>query len=183
MNKKAIWVTASLLLVYFIFTSGLYYWASRCEETDKLITPYSFALSGGERGFTGIATKSDIDCIKWLLKEGNPNYEIAGDSNANYLLMGYFVLNDTKISRLVSLGQFYKAKHCYLLLTQHNIQDGVFTFLADVGLRVQYPFTISSNIMTYEVFDITQSNYRVVRSVAIREVYRSGDSVVVERQD
>jgi hypothetical protein len=170
-------------LVYFLFTSGFFYWVSGCEETAKLITPYSFALSAEERGFAGITTKSDMDCVQWLLKESNPNFKITGDSNANYLLIGYFVLNDTKDSRLIPLENFYETGHCYLLLTRWNAHNGVFILTADVGvgLRVRCPFVINSGVMIYEVFDVTQPNFRIVRDVTIHEVYRSGDSVVVEK--
>ena len=41
MNKVAIWITTILLLIYFIFTSGLYYWASGSDETGSFIVPFS----------------------------------------------------------------------------------------------------------------------------------------------
>jgi uncharacterized membrane protein len=174
MSKKAIWIFVGIFLAYFIFTSGFYYWVSGCNETARLITPYSFALSAEEKGFTGITTKSDMDCIRWLLEESNPNFKIAGDSNTIYLLIGHFVLNDTESTRPISLEQFYEAEHCYLLLTQQNIRDGVLISPVDVGLRARYPFTINSGVT---VFDEAQQNRRIV----VHEVYRSGDSVVVEK--
>lgn len=182
MNKKASWIFVAIFLAYFVpFTSGFCYWASGCEETEKLITPYSLALSAKERGLAGITTKSDMDCIKWLLQESNPNFKMSGDLNTHLLFTGYFASYEIENTRFIELEKFYKTEHCYFLLTQQNIRNGVFILPSDIGLRFQYSFIINSSEITYEIWDTTTPNHRAVRTVAIHEVYRSGDSLVVEK--
>ena len=89
MSKTAIWLTAGILLAYFIFTSGLVYEATGSDVTDKFIVPYSASLSGERAGLFGVYTKGDIKCAEWLAYESDPTIPIVGDGNAWLLMKGY----------------------------------------------------------------------------------------------
>ena len=39
------WILSGILIVYFVFTSGLVFELTKSESTDKLETPYSSRLS------------------------------------------------------------------------------------------------------------------------------------------
>jgi len=171
--------------------SGLFYWASGCEETGKLITPYSWALSADEMGFTPIATKGDIDCIHWVLEETDPDIIIVSDSNGVFLFEGYteYISKDYEPirgegDRLLWINDIFDLDQCYLFLTDWNTRKGKYTECVDVGLKVNRAFTISNNengCLTY-VADVRESGgIIVVKTVLIKEVYRSGDSVIYEK--
>ncbi len=89
MSKIAIWSTTGILLAYFVFTSGLVYEATGSEVTDKLIVPYSAALSGERTGLFGVYIEDDIRCAEWLAYESDPNIPIVGDGNTWLLMKGY----------------------------------------------------------------------------------------------
>ena len=183
MNKASTWILVVIFLVYLVFTSGLYYWASGCKTTEKLITPYSLALSGEITGLTAVASQSDIDCINWLLEKGNEDLKISGDLNSNYLLVGYFPPYQEENTRILMLEQFQGEKHCYLLLTHQNMDSGIL-ILADnhgEGLRVGHPFILTPNKLYYEVTVSTQSYKSECRVDNTTVVFRSGNSVVLEK--
>lgn len=186
MNKKAIWIITSILLAYFVFTSGLYYWASGCDVTDKLITPFSWALSAKERGFTPIATKSDMDCIRWIIDNGDTELAVARDSNGAFLMIGWMKIatgasydRARSTGKVVGFADIKATPNCYIFITDWNSRNGKYTYCSDVGLRKHYPFCIekvkNGYILTYEYVS------NVPQSILMGEVYRSGNSVVYER--
>jgi hypothetical protein len=97
MSKTAIWLTTILLLIYFIFTSGLVYEVTGSNATDKFIVPYSAALSGERTGLIGVYTKDDVKCAEWLAYKSNQGIPIVVDSNAWLLMKGFI----TQPSRLM----------------------------------------------------------------------------------
>jgi uncharacterized membrane protein len=179
MNKTSIWIFVSIFLVYLVFTSGLYYWASGCKVTDKLVTPYSLALSAEETGLAGIATKSDIDCVNWLLEKSDKNLKIAGDTNGHCILMGYF----EEGRRIILLEPFHGEEHCYLFLTHQDTESGLFILPDNMGegLRVKHPFILTPDKIYYEVSQSTKSYQVECRADATTVIFRSGDSIVIEK--
>lgn len=173
MTKKAIWITASLLIIYFAFTSGFVYWATRCQETEKLIMPYSYALSAKEQGLAGVTTKADMDCVKWLLRKSDKSIEIAGDTNVIFLLEGYFESYYVDEDRFAPIENFDTKEHCYLFLNEWNIEHSKYLLSSDVGLREQYSFTIVDGIIYYEVYNSKTINHREIKSVPIIGIYQS----------
>jgi hypothetical protein len=89
MSKIAIWITTAILLAYFVFTSGLVYETTGSEVTDRLIVPYSAALSGERTGLFGVYTEDDIRCAEWLAYESDTSIPIVGDGNTWLLMKGY----------------------------------------------------------------------------------------------
>lgn len=190
MTKLGIWLTVGILLPYSVFTTGLFYWASRCEVTDRLITPFSWALSAEERGFVSIATESDIDCVHWLLDEGDPDLRVACNVNGTVLLMGYMEHlgggpSEDKPWR--AINYIFLLDECYLFLTDWNTRHGEYIMGSDIGLRFIYPFRIEDvgdgclwyvNIVP-RLCGVEQIKGQ--QRVPIQEVYRSGNSVVYEK--
>ena len=181
MTKPTIWVTTSLLIIYFIFTSGCVYWVTGCQETEKFITPYSYALSGKETGIVGVTTKADMDCVKWLLEESDKTIEIAGDTNVIFLVGGYFESYYIDEDRFVPIESFDKEDRCYLFLNEWNMEHGKYLLSSDVGLREQYKFWIGNGIIFYECFNSKNIERVEVRSIPITEVYRSGNARIYEK--
>ena len=184
MSKIAIWLTTGMLLIYFVFTSGLYYWASGCEVTDKLITPFSWALSAKERGLTPIATEGDMDCIRWLVDESKQDLVIVGDTNSVALLEGHIEYwADVRRDRIRNIKDIFSLDRCYLFLTDRSMRYGEYTYCTDVGLRRHYAFDISDNgdgCLTYTA-DVPEGDVIVTKTTLIKEAYRSGNSRVYEK--
>ena len=190
MNKIAIWLTTGMLLIYFVFTSGLYYWASRCEVTDEFITPFSWALNA-ENGFTLIATEGDINCVQWLLEESDSDLVFVCDSNGAFLFTGHMevvpsvsVRNCAEKDRLEWINSIFTLDRCYLFLTDWNIRNRQYIECTDVGLRTHFHFNISDKgdgCLDYSADILKEDKSIVVKTVSIKEVYKSGNSAVYEK--
>lgn len=187
MSKKVTIIVSSILLVYYIFTSGLWFFLTDCQEISKLTTPFSWALSAERTGLTGIATKDDINCVKWLLYKSDPKIKITGDSNAIFMITGYTeLISDTwaaigREDRLKTLYALPKEKESYIFLTSWNTRHKRYIETVDVGLRSSYPFAIDGSVLVYLTTNIDAPDQRVLIAFKVKEVYRSGDSVVYER--
>lgn len=185
MSKIAIWLTTGMLLIYIPFVSGFFYWVSGCEVTDKLITPFSWALSAKEMGLTPIATKGDVDCIRWLVDESKQDLVIVGDTNSVCLLEGHiqYWANPAR-DRIRDIKDIFSLDRCYLFLTDRSIRYGEYTYCTDIGLRKHYAFDISDNgdgCLTY-VADVPQRDGTIVtKTTLIKEVYKSGNARVYEK--
>jgi hypothetical protein len=68
MAKKVSIAICTLLLVYFLFTSGLVFEAVGSEDVGRVDTPYSIALSGERTGILEMYTDGDADCARWLAR-------------------------------------------------------------------------------------------------------------------
>lgn len=183
MNKVAIWATSILLIVYFIFTSGLYYWASGNDETAKFIIPFSWSLSALDKGFTPIATQGDLDCIQWVVEEGDNTYATLCDSSGAYLMTGWWgrsgvpfrdVKGNIKMFVIFIQSQFDKF---YVFVTDWNYEHSAFIDCADIGTRRHHPYTITQTGegLIMSVPDVVTGK---VESFKVREVYRSGNSFI-----
>lgn len=182
MSKIAVWLTALLLLVYLVFTSGLFYWLSECEVTNSLVTPFSWALSDRERGLTPIATKGDIDCVHWLIDNEDKNSVTMGDSNGSYLLRGWVVPPVAAIDFVESNPKSTYGT-LYIFLTDWNVRYGKYTYCTNVGLRTHYPYHIdvakNGEILIYGFGDPTNKK----PPLSVKVVYKSGNSVIYQKVD
>ena len=191
MNKVAIWITTALLLIYFIFTSGLYYWASGSDETGSFIVPFSWSLSAREKGFTPIATQGDMDCIRWLLVDSNLSIPIAGDSNGVFLLSGWsgnfyaYTGNSANRGVIHNIFNIADAYPCYIFLTDWNVRNNKYTECSSVGLRRHYPYSIEKmpnsgyEVITFNHLINVFPPYQVIpQQYVVREVYHSGGAYI-----
>ena len=86
-NKR--WFLPTLLLVYFMFTSGLVFEAIQSNAIEKVSLPYSLSLSSGRTGIGGVYNKDDLACAKWIASESNQEFFILTDVNTKRLLQGF----------------------------------------------------------------------------------------------
>jgi len=187
MSKVAIWFTVTILLVYFVFTSGFYYWVTGCNDVMILDTPYSWALSARDNGVTGIASDADLDCVDWLLTESDQDVLIACDSNALYLISGYteLIANSWeqygKRDRLIPMGKTPEPERCYIFMTEWNTRNSKYIVPTGVGLRRSPDIVFDGHNIFYDTYDSNRPGiiYSVVANVI--EVYRCGSAVVVEK--
>jgi len=191
MNKVAIWITTILLLIYFVFTSGLYYWASGSDETGSFIVPFSWSLSAREKGFTPIATQGDMDCIRWLLTDSSMNIPIACDSNGAFLLSGWsrnfydYIGNGANRGVIQDIFKIDDSSRCYIFLTDWNVRNSKYTECSSVGLRRHYPYIIEKMPNSgYEVITLNHlinvfPPYNIIpQQYVVREVYHSGGAYI-----
>ncbi len=192
MSKKSVWVTVAILLLYFVpFTSGLWYWASGTQVTDKLITPFSWALSAEERGFTPIATKGDMDCVHWLIESGNQNLATVSDSNGLFLLIGWEektgVFAGSGLARMRFMYDVISIPQCYVFLTDWAVTQGKYIDCTGVGLRtyLSYRIEVKANgdlwLYVYGYKPKTLQPSSTAQPSLVKEVFRSGNSVVYEK--
>lgn len=142
-------VIAVVLVVYYVFTSGLVYTLTRSEVPElTLQTPYSVAYNY-HQGLIGIFKKDDINCAKWLIENMKDKQVHTGFTDM-YLFLGYVEYN----------GQFVekapKESH-YLFLSSQNIKLNKMTTWTEPAMRKFVNLPDTSNMI---------------------EVYRSGESVV-----
>lgn len=186
MNKVAIWFTSILLIVYFIFTSGLYYWASGSDETERLIVPFSWSLSAEDKGFTPIATQGDLDCIQWVVEEGDSSYATLCDSSGAFLMTGWWgrslipfrdVKGNIKMFVIFIQSQF---DNFYVFVTDWDYKHSEFIDCADIGTKRHYPYTLiqTEGGLTMSVPDFVTGK---VESFKVKEVFRSGNSYIYEK--
>jgi len=151
-SKMSVWIYTVVLLSYFAFTSGAIYEAMGSNVTNKLIVPFSYALSGERTGLAGVHTEDDIRCVEWI-KEHNA-YPVLGDYNGRNLLVGYVKKSNTYGNVMLP----YMEDDFYYLMrswnTKHNKMIGG-QQISGVRIMVDLP---------------DMSDWK--------EVYRSGNSVV-----
>lgn len=129
----------SLLITYFLFTSGLVFEASGSTNIDHLDIPYSLALSAERTGVTPLTTQDDIDCMKWLRKNWNGKYQVIGDYNtfvlitANTEILYRLNLNRRKGSLIDILDE------CYIFISSWNTRHKQYIESVGTGIRKAYP--------------------------------------------
>jgi uncharacterized membrane protein len=166
MNKLAIWLSTGVLLFYFAFTSGVVYEATRSNVMDKLVVPFSLALSGERTGLVGIYTDDDIRCVEWLAKNRDSNIPIVGDYNISHLMRSFVSDANEMIPSILEKEQY---EQCYIVVRAWNFQHQEYIFSLRAmsgrgeGLRVSRP--LSS-----------------IDATSWQELFRSGDSVVYKRK-
>jgi uncharacterized membrane protein len=183
MSKPTVIFAVVIIFVYFIFTSGLWFWISDCKDTTKIITPFSYSLSGEKTGLVGITTQGDLDCIDWILNKSDQSLKVMVDSNAVYLLTGHlekflatWVIYG-KEDRLLTLNAIPKMRKGYIFLTSWNTKYGKYIEPSDVGLRRAYPIVVVDGYLFYTGFD-SNTGATSLESCKVKEVYRSGNAVV-----
>ena len=84
-------ILSSILLVYFVFTSGLMFELTKSEVTFKVEIPYSLALSGERTGIVGVFTDGDMRCAEWIKNNSDDELPVLTDVNAGKLLEGMII--------------------------------------------------------------------------------------------
>lgn len=187
MSKSVIVFTAIVLIMNFIFTSGFWFWLSDCKDTSRITTPFAYSLSAEKTGLVGITTQSDLDCIDWILNKSDQSMKVMVDSNAVFLMTGHLEKFQAtwivygKADRLLSLFAIAKFQNGYIFLTDWNTRHERYIEPSDIGLRNAYPVSVKDGTMALVVFDVNTRATSLI-TCNVKESYRSGNSVVYERQ-
>jgi len=80
---------AGLMIVYYIFTSGLVFEIMKSNSIDNLSTPYSAGLSAERTGVYSIYTTDDVKVVEWLAANNDGKTRIVGDYNGRNLIASY----------------------------------------------------------------------------------------------
>jgi len=81
------WLALPILLLYFIFTSGLVFELVGQSNTSVVDTPYSFALSSSRLDLTGIFNRRDGAAARWLSQHASDNSTVYTDVHTWKIIM------------------------------------------------------------------------------------------------
>lgn len=161
MARRSVIAAAVLLLVYFVFTSGMVYELTGSEETNKLITPYSLSLSGWRTGLVGVYTEDDQKMAGWIATQSNQKVPTVCDGNTALLMRSYAYAQTIQLTTFE--GSVSPDPH-YLAYNVWNIETGkAITGAWTAGLR--------------EISPLPEPDMNLYA-----EVFRSGKAVVYERR-
>lgn len=140
MSKKAIWVVTSILLIYFMFTSGFTFEATKSKASDRIDIPYSIGLSAERTGVSNVVDKDDMECILWLKENWNGKSDVVTDYNTYCSVLPYIPVyfnlfyNDRK-------GMFHRMPEgeCYIFVSSWNTRHQKYIEAIGVGRRKSYP--------------------------------------------
>jgi len=126
MSKIGIWVSVSLLLVYFMFNSGFVYEALKYETASKIDIPYSYALSADRVGMVGIFNEDDLKCAEWYI-EHMDSMPIVADCHS-YRIFAKFGMRP--------IAWFWDMpEEGYVFLSTWNVEHGEYVDAIGVGQR------------------------------------------------
>jgi uncharacterized membrane protein len=151
----------TILVVYFIFTSGFVFEITQSKSTAQIDVPYNTALSAERTGIVGIFTDCDVKCAKWITEKTPKNSLVAGDVNSSLLLMSF--ITQDRIRKTISDKVYdYETlpKTCYIMVLDWNVRHNQFVRVAGTGTR--------------QILDMPELNYP--------EVYRCGNSRVLYKE-
>jgi len=83
------WAIPSVLVVYFIFTSGFIFEVTKTTGIDSIQTPYSVSLSAERTGVVGTYSEDDVKVAKWLNDNKKSDVPIVCDYNSWHLITDY----------------------------------------------------------------------------------------------
>jgi len=133
------WILSGILIIYFVFTSGLVFELTKSESVDKLDTPYSSRLSAERTGIVGVFTEDDIACAEWLAINTDGESPIYADINGFLLLTGH-IEPYTQLQEPI-VGKIDMSSRGYIFLTEWNIRhDKMVLHSGQSGFRVYAEF-------------------------------------------
>jgi len=86
-NHYVNWLALPVLLIYFIFTSGLVFEMVGQSDTNVIDIPYSFALSSNRLDLTGIFNQHDRAAARWLSQHASDNSTVYTDAHTWKIIM------------------------------------------------------------------------------------------------
>lgn len=167
-NKK--WTVPVVLLVYFVFTSGLVFEATQSNVFERIDMPYSLSLSYERTGIVGVFNNDDLDCVKWLVNSSNQELPIVGDVNTKRLLHGF-------MEEYPRLYYDTSCRFCYawtLWCTPDNYYVFLSTWNVEHNKAVSYPD--EGHVGVRELRDIPNDVYD------LPIVYQSGKAIVLLKE-
>jgi len=130
---KSKYVICGLLILFFIFTSGLVFELTKSKAIDHVDMPYTVALSAERTGILGIFNDNDAFCAYWLGNQSDKSIVIYGGYNAISLVMDY----SKDFPRFKNTDE-PRETH-YVFLTTWNVEHNVLVLGSTPALRVYRP--------------------------------------------
>jgi hypothetical protein len=162
MTRKSDIIAISVLMFYFLFTSGFIYEIMGSTITNQMVVPYSIALSGERTGLVGLFTEDDQRCAEWIVYHGDRVIPVVCDGNIGLFLRSYERSNTQQLTDFT--GVFDTATH-YLFIGSWNTETGkIVVGATSAGLR-------------------DMGKLPAVDSALYNEVFRSGDSIVYIKRE
>jgi hypothetical protein len=130
----------SVLLIYYLFTSGFIFEVTKSEVTDRVDIPFNYALSAERTGIVMVATQDDMNCMDWLNVNWDKKLPIIGDYNSYCLIQGnipayFFLTNNLRKGDLTHIPD-----DCYIFVSSWNGEHG--KFIEPTGIGVRKPFDL-----------------------------------------
>ena len=131
-DKIKNWLACGILVVYFVFTSGLVFKFAGYKELSIQSTPPGIALSNERIGLFGVHYEGDLECAEWLAYESK-NIPIISGLHGGRLLCSYIpsfprLFKELQDYRLITVGNLWnppEADNYYIFLTERNVTEGV----------------------------------------------------------
>ena len=140
----------SILIIYFLFTSGFIFEATKSESTEKLDLPFSYGLSAERTGIIGVATQDDLNCLNWINENWDGKSHVIGDYNS-YCLIQSWVTNYFSLSNNLRYGTLVALpKDCYIFISSWNGENQKYIEPSGVGLRWQFPLPEIKQPIAYQ---------------------------------
>lgn len=121
----------SILLIYYIFVSGISYELFSPLTTDHIETLYNIGLSASRTGIAPVADVDDIKALEWLRKNA-VGRKIVGDYNG-YCLVHGVLQNHVDNLRYGNLTDIKEGDLVYL--TSWNVRNNAYVEPNGVGVR------------------------------------------------
>jgi hypothetical protein len=193
MNKKSILITLNILIVYYVFTSGLVFEAIKANASGKLDLPYSIGLSGKRTGLANIVTKDDLECITWLKDNRDKTLPVVTDYNTYCSLLPYISvyqdlnqggrtgflapLPEEFINSIGTRKAVAKAQETYLArLVQQDYEkwatSDCYIFISTWNTQHKQ-YVEATGVGTKIVFDLPEFNYPIV--------HKCGDTIIYKK--
>ena len=128
---------APILIVYFIFTSGLVFELTKQPDVSTYNLPYSVALSNHRIDLGATTTEGDLEVRDYIIS--NNLFPIYADVFGNGLIAHYIGVRNDIHWPLPKTGQDLTTYPAYMFVRSRNIQDGTLTVWRDIGIRGYVP--------------------------------------------
>lgn len=129
------WLVLPILLIYFIFTSGLVFELSGKSDTNAVDTPYSFALSSNRLDLTGIFNYRDGAAARWLSQHACDNSTVYTDAHTWKIIMFEDDLQRLRAVELNSQENEFQGGYIYFSTWNIERDEMAFTNAGRPGLR------------------------------------------------
>ena len=135
-----------VLIIYFIFTSGLVFEITKSERISQIDTPYSVGLSAERTGVVATYAKSDVVAIEWLERNIQGDTMVVGDYNGWHLVSAYLGMKRLRADQARYNPTFDNLpdKPAFIFVTDWNSRHGQYIdslrgVRGGAGLRASYP--------------------------------------------
>lgn len=136
------WLAPAIIPVYFLFTSGLVFYAVGYDNIETATVPYSIALENRRLDAGAYLTDNDDAVAQWAFEQGiTPVY---ADIHGVLVLQHHYTMWD---ALPLPLEEDSESMGSYVLLREWNIKKGTLTYWNGPGLRRQEPNWVNGRIV------------------------------------